>query len=195
MAIVRAFVADIPATLSDEALAKIYTWSRDKFERRDIAQHEDGSYVLGALVPEGQNKNVRDWQRLIRTNLLNWGVEMPKQQKGWLRAVTLEQYESLVTNCGETVSTTTGSDGTDQERDTESACTSPLVPDGHDVQDGDEQAATPGPKEGGASRGPITGDDGLVVEASPTETANVTPCTAVLRLRPPLNLLARVAAC
>ena len=75
---VRAFVADIPTSVSDEALAKLYTWSREKFEQRDIALQEDGSYVLGALVPEGINKNVRYWQRLLRTNLLNWGVEMPK---------------------------------------------------------------------------------------------------------------------
>ena len=39
---------------------------------------------------------MRCWQRLLRTNLLNWGAELPKSQKGWLRGVTAEEYESLV---------------------------------------------------------------------------------------------------
>ena len=69
---------------------------------------------------------------------------MPKHQKAWLCAVTLEQYEMLVTNERETVPR----DGADQERNT---CTFPLVQDGHD------HGATPGPKKAGASRGPITG--------------------------------------
>ena len=187
---VRAFVADIPTSVSDEALAKLYTWSREKFEQRDIVLQEDGSYVLGALVPEGINKNVRDWQRLLRTNLLNWGVEMPKLQKGWLRAVSMEQYVELVANQEETQEETAGShisaavqvaepDDAHSDQGNEAPVDAEPPPPCRDLE------LTAGPEQGGA-------DIPAAVAPQPVCVTAV----SMLRLRPPINLLTTcVAVC
>ncbi len=92
---VRAFVADIP-DVTPEQLAKLYAWTQSKFKESNINMNADSSYALCALCPDGSSKTVRQWQSLIRTNLINWGVEMPKAQKNWLRGVTAEEYQSII---------------------------------------------------------------------------------------------------
>ena len=57
---------------------------------------EGSSYTLCAVCLDGSSKTVRHWQSLIRTNLINWGVEMPKAQKNWLRGVSAEEYQSIM---------------------------------------------------------------------------------------------------
>ena len=82
---VRAFVADIPE-LNPEQLAKLYEWSKNKFEHSDIQMNTDGSHLFCAICPDG-TKDLRSWQRLLRTNLLNWKIALPKAQKGWVREI------------------------------------------------------------------------------------------------------------
>jgi hypothetical protein len=90
---VRAFVADLP-DLSPEQLAHAYTWAKKKFERWGI-QPRDGGYLLAALCSE--EKSVRNWQSLMRTNMQHWKVDLPTTpQKGWLRALSTEEYESIL---------------------------------------------------------------------------------------------------
>ena len=92
---VVAFVADIPADLSPEQLAKLYAWTQSKFKRSQIGMNADGSsYTLSALCPDPA-KTKRHWQSLLGTNMKHWGVEIPKGQK-WLRAVSAEEYESII---------------------------------------------------------------------------------------------------
>ena len=43
------------------------------------------------------HKSVRDYQRLLRTNLLNWGVTLPQKQIGWVQQINNEDYEALKT--------------------------------------------------------------------------------------------------
>ena len=78
---VAAFVADIP-DVTCEQLAKLYAWTQSKFKESKINMNADrASYTLCAVCLDGSSKTVRQWQSLIRTNLINWGVEMPKAQQ------------------------------------------------------------------------------------------------------------------
>ena len=96
MTSVGAFVADIP-DVTCEQLAKLYAWTQSKFKESQINMDADrSSYTLSALCLDGSTKTVRQWQSLLRTNLLNWGVELPKGQKNWLRGVSAEEYQSIM---------------------------------------------------------------------------------------------------
>ena len=92
---VRAFVADMP-DMTPEQLASAYAWAKKKFERWGI-QPRDGGYLLAALCSE--EKSVRNWQSLMRTNMQHWKVDLPTTpQKGWLadaqppRGVSIGRY-------------------------------------------------------------------------------------------------------
>ena len=96
MTSVRAFVADIP-DVTCEQLAKLYAWTQSKFKESKINITPDrSSYTLSALCLDGSTKTVRQWQSLLRTNLVNWDVELPKGQKNWLRGVSAEEYQSIM---------------------------------------------------------------------------------------------------
>ncbi len=93
---VVAFVADIPADLSPEQLAKLYAWTQSKFKLSQISMNADGSsYTLSAMCPDGSTKTKRHYQSLLGTNLKHWGVEHPKGQR-WLRAVSAEEYQLII---------------------------------------------------------------------------------------------------
>ena len=96
MTSVAAFVADIP-DVTPEQLAKLYAWTQAKFKESQINMNADrSSYTISALCLDGSAKTVRQWQSLVCTNLLNWGVEMPKAQKNWLRGVSAKEYQSII---------------------------------------------------------------------------------------------------
>ena len=89
---VRAFVADLP-DLTPEQLASAYAWAKKKFEKSQIQRRDEG-YTLAALCLE--EKTVRKWQSLIRTNLQNWNVALPSAPvKGWLRALSADAYAAI----------------------------------------------------------------------------------------------------
>ena len=92
---VRAFAADLP-NMSPEQLAHAYTWAKKKkFEKWDIQVKDDGGYLLAAVCRE--DKTVRNWQSLLRTNLAHWKVALPAApQKGWLRALSADDYEEAI---------------------------------------------------------------------------------------------------
>ena len=92
---VRAFVADMP-DMNPEQLALAYSWASKKkeFEKWSI-QARDGGYLLAAVCQD--EKSVRQWQSLVRTNLQHWNVSLATTpQKGWLRAISAEQYEEII---------------------------------------------------------------------------------------------------
>ena len=83
----ESFVADLPL-LSDEALAKLYTWGKSTCVRFDVHMNKDGLILVAQRKKSG---TCRDHMRLLRTNLQNWGVELPVKQTGWLRIVPAEE--------------------------------------------------------------------------------------------------------
>ena len=87
MAASKSFEADLPE-LTEEQLMKLYTWGQSSCEAFDVRMHEDMTMVL--LATRKKPGSVRDHMRLLRTNLINWGVALPTKQKGWLRLVTGE---------------------------------------------------------------------------------------------------------
>ncbi len=126
--VVVAFVADIPADLSPEQLAKLYAWTQSKFKRSQIGMNADGSsYTLSALCPDPA-KTKRHWQSLLGTNMKHWGVEIPKGQK-WLRAVSAEEYESIIqTDAAPTPSASPASEQTEVCEDASSPKMLPAPP-------------------------------------------------------------------
>ena len=80
----KAFVADLP-DLSEEQLEKLYAWGNSSCERFDLHLQEGGSMTLVAV--RKKSGSARDHMRLLRTNLLHWGVSLPAKQIGWLRLV------------------------------------------------------------------------------------------------------------
>ena len=85
MATSHHFEADIPE-LSESQLEKLYAWGKSSCENFDVRMNGDMSMVL--IATRKKAGTVRDHMRLLRTNLLNWGVSLPSKQVGWLRLVT-----------------------------------------------------------------------------------------------------------
>ena len=77
----KAFVADLP-DLTAEQLGKLYTWGESSCEQFDV-RRQSSNLVLVAI--RKKHGTVRDHMRLLRTNLINWGVNLPAKQSGWLR--------------------------------------------------------------------------------------------------------------
>ena len=87
MATSHHFEADIPE-LSESQLEKLYAWGKSSCEKFDVRMNGDMSMVL--IATRKKQDSVRGHMRLLRTNLLNWGVSLPDKQMGWLRLVADE---------------------------------------------------------------------------------------------------------
>ena len=85
MATSKRFEADLPE-LSPEQLTKLYAWGQSSCEHLDVRMKPDMTMVLVATRMKAGS--VRDNMRLLRTNILNWGVALPTKQLGWLRLIT-----------------------------------------------------------------------------------------------------------
>ena len=84
MAASHKFEADLPE-LTENQLAKLYAWGQSSCEAFDLRMNPNMSMMLVATRKKAGT--VRDHMRLLRTNLLNWGVSLPDKQMGWLRLV------------------------------------------------------------------------------------------------------------
>ena len=84
MATSKTFEADLPE-LTDDQLTKLYAWGQSSCEHMDFRMKPDMSMVL--IATRKKEDSVRGHMRLLRTNLLNWGVTLPTKQLGWLRIV------------------------------------------------------------------------------------------------------------
>ena len=87
MATSKTFEADLPE-LTPEQLTKLYAWGQSSCEHLDIRMKPDMTMVLVATRKKAGS--VRDHMRLLRTNLINWGVTLPTKQVGWLRLLSDE---------------------------------------------------------------------------------------------------------
>ena len=93
---VKAFAADLP-DLSPEQLAQVYGWCKKKFDKFDVQERGGQGYLLVAVCKDQEAKSIRQWQTLIRTNLQHWRVDLPTTaQRGWLRAVSADEYEEAI---------------------------------------------------------------------------------------------------
>ena len=78
----KSFEADLPE-LTEDQLTKLYAWGQSSCEHFDVRMNPDMSMAL--LATRKKSGSVRDHMRLLRTNLVNWGVSLPTKQVGWLR--------------------------------------------------------------------------------------------------------------
>ena len=94
MAASKCFIATLPNTLSDEQFEKLHAWSQNNCVRSDfVRDRTDGCIRL--LVTRRDPRTQRDYQRLLRTTLLNYGVGLPAKQIGWLRTFDECEYDNM----------------------------------------------------------------------------------------------------
>ncbi len=72
-----AFCAQLPECISDVQMEKVFGWAKSTCVKGDVVM-SNGSMYLIAIRQEA--KTLREWQRLIHTNLKNWKVAMPAQK-------------------------------------------------------------------------------------------------------------------
>ncbi len=77
------FAADLPPDMNEEQLARLYVWGKSSCTNFDVQQMGEGAMLLVAV--RKKTGTVREHQRLLRTNLIHWGVELPAKQGNWLR--------------------------------------------------------------------------------------------------------------
>ena len=82
------YVADLPA-LSDTQLEKLYGWIKKSCKAGDVHLNQDGSMQL-FCTRSGKAVDKRQHQRTLRTNLMNWGVDLATRQTDWLRLIDEE---------------------------------------------------------------------------------------------------------
>ena len=59
---------------------------------------EDGDYDL--IVQKSETRDLRSRQRLMATNMKNWGLDVSAQPKHWVRLLTCEEYDAISRNEG-----------------------------------------------------------------------------------------------
>ena len=93
----NSFEADLPE-LTEDQLTKLYAWGQSSCEHFDVRMKPDMSMAL--LATRKKAGSVRDHMRLLRTNLLNWGVALPTKQVGWLRLMMDEGNSAEMNGAG-----------------------------------------------------------------------------------------------
>ena len=74
----------------------------------------NGWYLL--IAQRAEERDLRSFQRLISTNLRNWGIEPPKQQKGWVRLLTKEEFLARQGGGAQDVAATAAEPAQEEER-------------------------------------------------------------------------------
>ena len=87
--IVTVFVAHLP-NLSETQAAKVLAWARHCCIDAHIVRGVSDD--LYAVLEEGRNQ--KSLQNLINTNCNHWDIKRPKHQRGWLEALTVDEYLS-----------------------------------------------------------------------------------------------------
>lgn len=88
-AIVNVFVAHLPR-LSEAQTAKVLSWAHHSCIDAHIVRGVSDD--LYAVLEVGRNQ--KSLQNLINTNCNNWLINRPKHQRGWLEALTMDEYLS-----------------------------------------------------------------------------------------------------
>ncbi len=78
--------------LSDEQFARLSKWASDTSLMSDFVMKGG---LMQMICLRDDHKSVREFQRLIRTNLLNWGATLPPKQMGWVKQINNVEYDAL----------------------------------------------------------------------------------------------------
>ena len=97
MATSKSFEADLPE-LTEGQWEKLYAWGQNSCEHLDVRMKPDMSMML--IATRKKQDSVRGHMRLLRTNLLNWGVALPTKQVGWLRLMLDEGNSADMNGAG-----------------------------------------------------------------------------------------------
>ena len=89
------FRVSLPVTITDGQLVKVYEWATQNCLKSSIIQGED-AYTI--VLQRNDEKDLRARQRLMLTNLKNWGIETCKLPKGWVKLITERDYIDISTN-------------------------------------------------------------------------------------------------
>ena len=92
------FAVSLPSTLSDEQFEKAYTWGKENCVQSNLLMKAEGGFLL--IAEKKEPKDLRARQRLMATNLKNWGLDISTQPKGWVRLLTCEEYDAISRNEG-----------------------------------------------------------------------------------------------
>ena len=84
------FSVFLPGDITEEQLVKIYEWGKNCLHCNMIQQDE--GYLV--IAHRSDEKDLRARQRLMLTNLKNWGIDTGKQ-KGWLKILTKDEFADL----------------------------------------------------------------------------------------------------
>ena len=98
MALSAYFAVHLPNTLSDEQFLKAYTWGKENCVQSNLVMKKEGGFLL--IAQKSEAKDLRARQRLMATNLKNWGLDVSTQPKGWVRLLTCEEYDATSRNEG-----------------------------------------------------------------------------------------------
>ena len=86
------FSVALPTSTTDDQLVRIYEWGKSNCLQCMIV-HGGGVYTI--LLQRNDEKDLRSRQRLMLTNLKNWGIDTSKLQKGWVKLLTENEYERI----------------------------------------------------------------------------------------------------
>ena len=87
------FAVKLPPSLRDEQLTKIYSWGKTNCLESNLVMLKDGGYLM--IAQKTDAKDLRSRQRLMSTNLKNWGLDIVTRQKGWLSLMTEHEYNAF----------------------------------------------------------------------------------------------------
>ncbi len=78
------FVAELPS-LTETQLVKLHAWIQKSCKEGDVHLNPDGTMKLVCTRRKSGEK--RQHQRVLRTNLINWGVTLEDRQTDWLHLI------------------------------------------------------------------------------------------------------------
>ena len=87
-----AFIAVLPEATTCEALERLVNWAHESCERHAIVMGEQGNMQI-VCIKKGVAKTTREFQRLMLTNLKNWGVETCGRRMCWLTLIDPQQFD------------------------------------------------------------------------------------------------------
>ena len=86
------FSVALPGDTTDDQLSKCYEWGKQHCLHCNLLRTCDDEYLL--IAHRNDEKDLRARQRLMLTNLRNWGLGTGKQ-KGWIKLLTPSEYDKL----------------------------------------------------------------------------------------------------
>lgn len=86
------FIATLP-TMEDTSFDKLYHWSKTQCVRADFVRSPDG--CMRMVVERKAPNSVRGFQKMLRTNLRNYGVSLPDKMDSWLKLVEPDEYQPM----------------------------------------------------------------------------------------------------